>query len=144
MTPERFRDLANAYGGNVQRWPTSEQADAQALIDCHHATALDALHEARWLDTQLDSHCLAPAPAELVRRIIASGVPPARRSFWSRHTDWLSRIGFVGAGLAGIAAGMLVVSLGLPVRNASDALPSIFEQSDAEIVMSLNVEEMEQ
>jgi len=39
---------------------------------------------------------------------------------------------------------MLVVSLGLPLPSSSEALPSIFEQSDADIVMSINAEESDQ
>ena len=145
MTPERFQHLANAYGADIQRWPASEQAGAQVLMRSANPAVSDALRQARWLDGQLDSHLLAPVPGDLARRIAATAVrQPAPPSFWSRHLDWLPRIGFVGAGLAGIGAGMLVVSLGLPLRSAADALPSIFEQSDAEIVLSLNVEEMEQ
>lgn len=143
MTPERFTHLADAYGADLQRWPASERADAQALLAEGRPELLEALDQARWLDGLLDSHQVAAPTPELFRRIVASA-PIAAPSFWGRHPGWLSRLGFVGAGLAGIAAGMLVVSLGLPLPSASETLPSIFEQSDADIVMSINAEESDQ
>ncbi len=143
MTPERFTHLADAYGADLQRWPATERAGAQALLAEGNPELVEALNEARWLDGLLDSHkVLAPTP-ELIRRIVASAPVPAP-SFWGRHPGWLSRLGFVGAGLAGIAAGMLVVSLSLPLPSASETLPSIFEQSDADIVLSINAEESDQ
>ena len=143
MTPERFTHLADAYGADLQRWPATERAGAQALLAEGNPELVEALNEARWLDGLLDSHkVLAPTP-ELIRRIVAAA-PVAAPSFWGRHPGWLSRLGFVGAGLAGIAAGMLVVSLSLPLPSASETLPSIFEQSDADIVMSINAEESDQ
>lgn len=143
MTPERFHHLADAYGADLRRWPAAERASAQALLAEGNVEALDALNQARWLDGLLDSHRVAAPTPEFFRRIVASA-PLAAPSFWGRHPGWLSRIGFVGAGLAGIAAGMLVVSLSLPLPSASEALPSIFEQSDADIVMSINAEESDQ
>jgi len=143
MTPERFTHLADAYGADLQRWPATERAGAQALLAEGNPELVEALNEARWLDGLLDSHkVLAPTP-ELIRRIVAAA-PVAAPSFWGRHPGWLSRLGFVGAGLAGIAAGMLVVSLSLPLPSASETLPSIFEQSDADIVLSINAEESDQ
>ena len=143
MTPERFTHLADAYGADLQRWPASERADARALLAEGRPELLEALDQARWLDGLLDSHQVAAPTPEFFRRIVASA-PIAATSFWGRHPGWLSRIGFIGAGLAGIAAGMLVVSLGLPLSSASETLPSIFEQSDADIVMSINAEESDQ
>ena len=143
MTPERFTHLADAYGADLQRWPATERAGAQALLAEGNPELVEALNEARWLDGLLDSHkVLAPTP-ELIRRIVAAA-PVAAPSFWGRHPGWLSRLGFVGAGLAGIAAGMLVVSLSLPLPSASETLPSIFEQCDADIVLSINAEESDQ
>lgn len=144
MTPERFSHLAEAYGADLQRWPISERAAAQSLLDSRHPMALDTLHQARWLDTLLDKHQVVIADPALARRIIASAPLNAAPSFWRRHIDWFSRAGFFGVGLAGIAAGMLVVSLGMPLPSSHDVLPSIFEQSDADFVMSINAEEAEQ
>lgn len=143
MTPERFTHLADAYGADLQRWPANERAGARALLAEGHPELIEALDQARWLDGLLDSHQVAAPTPALIRSIVASA-PVATPSFWGRHPGWLSRMGFVGAGLAGIAAGMLTVSLSLPLPTSSEALPSIFEQSDADIVLSINAEESDQ
>ncbi|MEB0045551.1 MULTISPECIES: hypothetical protein [unclassified Pseudomonas] len=144
MTPERFSHLVNAYGADLQRWPSAERVQAQALLGAGEPQVREALEQARWLDTLLDSHHVPAATPELVRRIVASAPQARAPSFWGRHREWLSSIGFVGAGLAGIAAGMLVMSISLPLPSSSEALPNIFEQSDADIVLSINAEEIDQ
>jgi len=44
MTPERFTHLADAYGADLQRWPASERAGAQALLAEGNAELLEALN----------------------------------------------------------------------------------------------------
>ncbi|WP_248800359.1 hypothetical protein [Pseudomonas sp. MWU13-2105] len=144
MTPERFAYLADAYGADLQRWPAAERAAAQALLERGDTTSLQRLQQARQLDRLLDSYQLAPPDPALARRIAALAISARPLSFWSRYADWLSRVGFVGVGLAGIAAGILVVSLSLPLPTASEALPSVFDQGDADIVFTVNAEESEQ
>ncbi|NWA25819.1 hypothetical protein HX866_13055 [Pseudomonas gingeri] len=144
MTPERFAYLADAYGADLQRWPVAERVDARTLLERGDATSLLVLQQARQLDSLLDSYQLATPDPALARRIVASAPPARPTSFWSRYADWLSRVGFVGVGLAGIATGMLVASLSLPLPSASEALPSIFDQGDADIVFTVNAEESEQ
>lgn len=143
MTPERFAHLASAYGAHLQRWPVAEQAAAQALLDSGNASARDALHAANWLDAQLDSYQLAFVDPALARQICQSA--PRRASFWSRYAYWLSPAGLVGVGIAGIAAGVLVASLSVPLPMlSSDVLPSVFDQGDADVVFTVNAEETEQ
>ncbi|MCO7569463.1 hypothetical protein NJH78_05705 [Pseudomonas chlororaphis] len=145
MTPERFAYLADAYGADLQRWPSAERAQAQALLDTGHATARQALQQARWLDTRLDSYRVPePSPA-LVRQIIATAAlhPPAP-TLWQRYAGWLTSLGWIGVGLSGAAAGMLAVTLSLPLPPSAEALPSVLDQSDAEFVLSINAEEAEQ
>ncbi|NVZ18398.1 hypothetical protein [Pseudomonas costantinii] len=143
MTPERFAHLADAYGASLHRWPIAEQAAAQALLDSGNANAREALHEASWLDTQLDGHQLAFIDPALARQIRQSA--PRRASFWSRYASWLSPAGLVGVGIAGIAAGVLVTSLSVPLPMlSSEVLPSVFDQGDAEVVFTVNAEETEQ
>ncbi len=144
MTPERFAYLAHAYGADLQRWPAAERAAAQGLLERGDAASLDVLQQARQLDSLLDCYQLAAPDPALARRIAASATSARPASFWSRYADWLSRVGFVGVGLAGIATGMLVASLSLPLPTSSEALPSIFDQGDADIVFTVNAEESEQ
>ena len=143
MTPERFAHLADAYGASLHRWPVAEQAAAQALLDNGNASAREALREASWLDGQLDSHQLAFADPALARQIRQSA--PRRASFWSRYASWLSPAGLVGVGIAGVAAGVLVASMSVPLPMlSSEVLPSVFDQGDAEVVFTVNAEETEQ
>lgn len=143
MTPERFAHLADAYGASLHRWPVAERTAAQALLDSGNAHAREALHEASWLDRRLDAHQLAPADSALARQIRQSA--PRRASFLSRYANWLSPAGLVGAGIAGIAAGVLVASMSVPLPMlSSEVLPSVFDQGDAEVMFSVNAEETEQ
>ncbi|OPA84693.1 hypothetical protein BFW87_28600 [Pseudomonas fluorescens] len=143
MTPERFAHLASAYGASLNRWPVAEQASAQALLDSGNTSAREVLREAAWLDTQLDGYELAFADAALTQQIRQSA--PRRGSFWSRYANWLSPAGLVGVGIAGIAAGVLVASLSVPLPMlSSEVLPSVFDQGDADVVFTVNAEETEQ
>jgi hypothetical protein len=143
MTPERFAYLADAYGADLRRWPDAEQATAQALLRSGNVHAREALQQARWLDSQLDSHQLAFIDPALARQIRQSAALPA--SFWSRYARWLSPAGLVGVGIAGIVTGMLVASMSVPLPMlSSEVLPSVFDQGDAEVVFTVNAEETEQ
>ncbi|MFQ6592213.1 MULTISPECIES: hypothetical protein [Pseudomonas] len=143
MTLERFAYLADAYGASLHRWPVADQAAARALLDSGDPGAREALNAASWLDQQMDSHQLAPVDPALVRKIRQSAVQ--RRSFWSRYANWLSPAGLVGVGIAGIAAGVLVASMSVPLPMlSSEVLPSVFDQGDADVVFTVNAEETEQ
>lgn len=143
MTPERFAHLADAYGASLHRWPLAEQAPAQALLDSGDPSARLTLREAAWLDMQLDAHTVLQTDLALARQIRQS--VPRRASFWSRYANWLSPAGLVGVGIAGIAAGVLVASMSVPLPMLSaEVLPSVFDQGDAEVVFSVNAEETEQ
>lgn len=145
MTPERFAQLADAHGADLRRWPATERADAQALLEQADSTALAALDQARALDRLLDSHRIAAPDPALVRQIrLAAGTAPTP-SLWQRYAGWLSPAGFVGVGVAGIAAGILVASLSLPLPlHSAEVLPSVFDHGDADIVFTVNAEETEQ
>lgn len=145
MTPERFVHLADAYGADLQRWPADERGAAQTLLGSGNALAADALRQAHWLDSQLDSYLVAaPSPALAQRIIAAAHTQPPGASFWQRYAGWLAPLGWVGVGLTGVAAGMLAVTLSLPLPTSAEALPSVFDQSDAEFILSINAEEAEQ
>ncbi|MFP3408410.1 hypothetical protein SB757_27760, partial [Pseudomonas sp. SIMBA_065] len=104
--------------------------------------AREALSAASWLDQQMDSHHLAPVDPALVRQIRESAVQ--RRSFGSRYANCLSPAGLVGVGIAGIAAGVLVASMSVPLPMlSSEVLPSVFDQGDADVVFTVNAEETE-
>ena len=99
MTLDRFRALADAYGGVIARWP-EDQRDAAMRFVAHHE-AVTILQEASAVDTMLDAWSV-PAPASSLSDRIAGhrAVPhpsPAGRVRW-----WWSGIG-IAAALAGAA-----------------------------------------
>lgn len=103
MTPERFEALAEAYGGDVARWPHREREAAAALMAGDGVWATGVLTRAVELDDVLATERPAPASADLVERIVA-GAPRPR----ARWVGWLLPAG-MGAGLAAAcAAGVMV------------------------------------
>jgi hypothetical protein len=76
MTEERFSALADAYGGDIARWPADEQADAKAWRVANAPRAVAILNEASTLDLMLGSAVVA-APGFVLRdRIVASARGP--------------------------------------------------------------------
>lgn len=144
MTPQRFADLADAYGSDPRRWPAAEREAAQALLALGAPRELEVLRQAAQLDRLLDKHRVGVPDPALVRRIIASAPTASPDAFWAPLAGWLSRAGFIGAGLAGIAAGILVMSLNGPLPASNEGLPSIFDQGDSDIVLNLSAEEADQ
>ena len=90
MTPERFAGLADAYGGDVARWPAPERDAAAAFMTDAPARAATILAEASALDAWLDAAPTPQASAAMVGAILAAaprrlalatlGVPGRRRA----------------------------------------------------------------
>lgn len=74
MTPERFSELADAFGGDLSRWPGDEQARAQAFVKAEPELAQALLDEAAALDKLLDLDAFEPPSPALYETIVASGV----------------------------------------------------------------------
>lgn len=119
MTPERFETLAEAYGGDIARWPVDEQDAASQLMIDRPDWATPILARQTELDAILD--LWAPVPlGQALREAILAQAPPPRRSYWPR---WLVGAS-LGAGLAtACAAGLLVgmaMSSDLTTEPATD------------------------
>lgn len=139
MTPHRLTELADAYGADLQRWPNAEREAAQSLLASGDTELAQVLRQASWLDAQLDRYTVPAASAQLVREIAAS---QAREpSWWARSFSWLFGASFVGVGVAGIAAGILVASLSLPLTAEHEALPNVFDSGDSDVVFNLDTAE---
>jgi hypothetical protein len=141
MTPERFRRLTEAYGATPEHWPATERAEAKALLDQSHPDVLAALADARALDLVLSRHNVAAPESDLVRRILAAAplaplAPPRQEPAWRRPHWWLSGAGLVGVGVAGIAAGVLAISLTGSIYNTPANPPSLFDQTGESTVFS--------
>jgi hypothetical protein len=140
MTPERFRRLTEAYGAMPEHWPADERAEARALLAQRDPAVLAALAEARSLDLVLSRHSVAAPESDLVRRIV-DAAPVAsprqhREPAWKRPQWWLSGAGLVGVGVAGIAAGVLAISMTGSLYNTSANPPSLFDQTGESTVFS--------
>jgi len=112
LTPARFAELAQTYGGVVARWPEDMRAQG---MDMAREPAMQAiLAEADWLDSRLDLWRV-PAPAAALReRVVASRRVTLRR----RARLWWSGVGIVTA-LAGAAAGTAGVAVAMPADQAA-------------------------
>src|SRR5262245_29633489 len=119
MTPERFEILAEAYGGDVARWPSAERAAAAALAASSPEWARAVLGQAGEVDAALDAFTAPGASAALYGRILAAA--PARSLAWR---GWLMPVG-LGAGLAAASAAGLLVGARLAEPAASSPDPVV-------------------
>lgn len=92
MNLERFTELLDAYGADLDRWPASEQAAATALLT-DRADAREAQRRAAAVDTLLlraDLPEIEPSDA-LRQRVLAqiAQLPPA---ITAPATDWRAQI----------------------------------------------------
>jgi hypothetical protein len=113
MTVERFTTLADAYGGDLRRWPAAERDAARAFQSRESAVARRVLEAAAELDRHLYAASV-PAPAPLLRELILAGAPraPRRLGFsgafaWLRYPAWLAP----GAGVAAACCAGAILGL---------------------------------
>lgn len=155
MTLERFRELADAYGGDVARWPEAERRAARAFATTHE-TAPAILAEAAALDAAL-ANAPTHTPSPALRSAILDGFParapsraPSRLGDLGALGRWLGIAGG-GAGVGGLAvmrapalALMMTLSVGLAVgylggrgavaeANAEIVLAGVFDASGADL-----------
>lgn len=119
MTRDRFEELAEAYGGDVSRWPVEAREAAALLMAAEPGFTGEVLARADRLDAALDSWRPAPASAALVERIVAAA--PRARPRWP---TWLSPTA-LGAGLAAACAAGVIAGVQISERtNASEVAVS--------------------
>lgn len=111
LTMNRFRDLADAYGAAVARWPDRYRAPGTRLATTLEGAAI--LAEAATLDARLDGWRVEASAPDLAARIAASGTTATRRAALRRRW-WWSGVG-IAATLAGAAAGTAAVAMSVPV-----------------------------
>lgn len=117
---KRFEKLADAWGGDIVRWPEAEQAAARALLAADPAVQ-SILTEAAGLDAVLALD-VAPAPSDLLVRRVTRAAPGRPLRF-----GWTSRAGWAAAAAAGLVVGIFVGDQALTSLRADAA----FEQAQS-------------
>ena len=114
MTPERFAALADAYGGNLDRWPSAERDAGRRHLQSR-PEARDDLAAAAKLDAALAAWIVpGPGTALAARIAVASN---QRNAYARRLRLWLSSLGAATALASGVAAGAAAVVLSFPAAK---------------------------
>jgi hypothetical protein len=129
MTPERFEALAQAYGGDVARWPGAEREAAAALMAAQPDLARTVLAPAGDLDAVLAAWAPLAVSHDLRERVIAAA-PPVRKT--RSLVAWLwGGAGLAGACAAGLVAGVaLAGSLPVPADSADTVNAAMNDYDD--------------
>jgi len=127
MSAERFAELADAYGGDIARWPQPVRAAAREYAKNSGADV--TLERAADLDALLDTYVLKTAHEGLHGRIVAKLARRSRIRNWFRFGS--AGVGLVGIGIAGALAGSIAIAVLAPSLTsettvASDGTSTIF------------------
>ena len=132
MTPERFETLADAYGGDVARWPPPERDAAALILASDPAWAGAILTRAGALDAALDGYPAPPASAELMGRILQAA-PKVRAPRW---IGWLLPAG-MGAGLAAACAAGVIAGAAFSPSPPDGGGPSVVAASEDDLLLGV-------
>ena len=109
MSERRFAELAQAWGGDLERWPADERTAARIWAANDPVAASRALFEARKTDAALDAVPRLPVPADLRDRVLASAAAAGLKPRGTRTTPWrllwIGGAGWAAAACAGIVFG---------------------------------------
>lgn len=110
MTLDRLTALADAWGGDLRRWPTADRAAAERLLAGDPA-ARAVLDAASALDALLFASPRPEASAALRDQVIAAAnraglKPRPARRFWFDRLVLASGAGWAAAACAGVIAGL--------------------------------------
>ena len=126
LTPARFAALAEAYGGDIGRWPAEERTAALRLAANPSMQAL--LTEAGQLDARLDAWRITLPSAELRAGIMRSWPRPLSR----RAKLWWSGVGIATA-LAGAAAGTVAAAAVVPADHGGEPATAFGDVAGQEV-----------
>lgn len=105
MNQTRFKELTDAWGGDIARWPEAERDDARKLIE-DDVELLAYLQAAKGLDRILDAPISVQGSEFLQHRILASLPDAVFDTGWKRPAIAAAAALFIG--LAGGFGGALV------------------------------------
>ncbi|MDO8901450.1 MAG: hypothetical protein Q7V15_08860 [Phenylobacterium sp.] len=136
MDLDRFAALAEAYGGDVSRWPADEREDATLLMSTTPEAAATVLARESDLDWALDAWRVPAASANLQAAILACA--PAERAPPWRGWLWRTSLGagLMAAGVAGVMAGVVVSGAVAPIGELEviTAAVSAYDTLDVDLV----------
>ena len=118
MDRQRFAALADAFGGDIARWPPAARDAARQFSETQESAAARVLGAAARLDALLWESAVAPPGSALRERVMraapkASALSPKLQQTWR----WL-----VGAGIGGVLASACAAGLATGVAVAPAAL----------------------
>ncbi|MGV1756901.1 hypothetical protein [Rhizobium sp. P44RR-XXIV] len=120
MSAERFAELADAYGGDIGRWPQTERAAAREYAE--NSDAIGALSRAADLDALLDTYVVKTKHQGLDARIIAQITRRSKIRNWFRFGS--AGVGLVGIGIAGALAGSVAIAVLAPSLTSETTVVS--------------------
>ena len=130
MTPERmdvarFGELAEAWGGDLRRWPEGVRETARGWAEAHPLEAERALFEARMTDAVLDASPRPVVSMALRDRVLASAAQAGlkARGVWPglRKMLWIGGAGWAAAACAGVVFGT-TLSTHLATQSQAEAV----------------------
>lgn len=134
LTAERFAELADAYGGDIGRWPEGRREAARALLAADPQGLGRILQAAAALDRLMDQAPAGSVDAALLGRLIVTAPRPV-----ASVRRWVAALGAaLGLGVAAMAGVTAGVVLGGHDRDdlSTDALIAA-SVGDAEATESL-------
>lgn len=131
MNAERFSALAEAYGGDLDRWPADEQRAARAHLAASPVEAERVLAEAVLFDHVLDM-ASDPVVSGVLRETVLKGAPMRRDRPWRSSRAWLSGVALAAACAAGVIFGAhLSAHMTLdPAADALDQASTLFDGAE--------------
>lgn len=137
MDLDRFAALAEAYGGDISRWPETEREAATLLMAQSPEATAPLLAAQSDLDWALDSWRVPQPSATLQAAILASAPAQQSTPVWQ---GWLWRTGLgaglMAAGLAGVMAGVVVSGAVAPIGELEviTAAVSAYDTLDSDLL----------
>ncbi len=131
ITEQRFAELADSYGGDLQRWPAAERAAARQLLDSS-PSAQRVLQHAAALDATLHALPAPPPPSARLRTRLLAAAPQPRvsllRSLWAE----LGGLRYAGpAFAASLTLGIMLAVWQTGIDEPADAeLAIVLDESD--------------
>ena len=132
MNLERFAVLAEAYGGDVARWPLVEREAAALLMVARPEATAPVLSAQSDLDWALDAW-RTPAASPALQAAILATAPVERRAPAWRSWIWRTGLGagLMAAGAAGVMAGVVASSAIAPTSVEFDVITAAVSASDS-------------